>query len=97
MTKTQFFLTELAVVAIATFLIVLSYDAVLPRFFRGLATYSVLLTGVVLASAGGALVAAGYRRGAGTVALATYLGTGVAVGILVLLLSTAALVTMMGS
>jgi hypothetical protein len=95
-TQTRFFLIELAVVAIATFLIVLSYYAVLPRFFPGVATYSILLAGAVLGSAGGALAAAGYLRGVGTVAWATYLGTGVAVGILVLLLSTAALVTLMG-
>jgi hypothetical protein len=97
MTKTQFLLTELAVVAIASFLIVLFYYAVLPRFFPGMKTYSILLAGVVLASAGGALAAAGYRRGAGPVAWATYLGTGMAVGVLVLFLSTAVLVTLMGS
>jgi hypothetical protein len=97
MTKTQFFLTELAIVAMASVLIVLSYYAVLPRFFPGTATYSILLAGVFLAAVGGALAAVGYRRGAGPVAWATYLGAGVAVGVLVLLLSTAALVTLMGS
>jgi hypothetical protein len=50
-----------------------------------------------VASSGGALAAAGYRRGARSVAWPTYLATGAAVGILVLLLSTAALVTLMGS
>jgi hypothetical protein len=97
MTKIQFFLTELAVVAMASILIVLSYYAVLPRFFPGMATYSILLAGVVLASVGGGLAAVGYRRGAGAVAWATYLGSGLVVGVLVLLLSTAALVTLMGS
>jgi hypothetical protein len=97
MTKTQFFLTELAIVAMASVLIVLSYYVVLPRFFPGTATYWILLTGVFLASVGGAFVAVGYQRGAGPVAWATFLGAGMAVGVLVLLLSTAALVTLMGS
>jgi hypothetical protein len=76
MTKTQILLIELAVVALASVLIVLSYYAVLPFFFAGMATYSILLTGVALASVGGALAAISYRRGAGPVAWATYLGAG---------------------
>jgi len=96
MTKAQFFLTELAIVATASVLIVLFYYTVLPRFFPGTATYSILLTGVFLASVGGALAAVAYRR-ARPVAWATYLGAGGAVGVLVLLLSTAAIVTLMGS
>jgi hypothetical protein len=96
MTKTQFFLTELTIVAMASALIVLSYYAVLPRFFPGTATYSILLTGVFLASVGGAFVAVRYRRGVGPVAWATCLGAGMAVGVLILLLSTAALVKLMG-
>ncbi len=97
MTRTQFFLAEFAVVAIGSLLIVLAYYAVLPRFFPGVATYSILLVGVGVASAGGALAAVAYGRAAGTGAWTTYLVTGLAVGILVLLLSTAALVTLMGS
>jgi len=97
MTKTRFLLIELAVVALASVLVVLSYYAVLPFFFPGMATYSILLTGVALASVGGALAARRYWLGAGPVAWATYLGAGVVVGALVLVLSTAALVSLMGS
>src|SRR4051812_34868495 len=97
MTKTQFFLTEFAIVTMASVLIVLSYYAVLPRFFPGTATYSVLLIGVFVASAGGALAAVGHRPGARPVPWTTYLGVGVAVGVCVLLLSTAAIVVLMGS
>jgi hypothetical protein len=97
MTKAQFFLTQLAVVTMASLLIVLSYYALLPRFFPGTATYSILLTGVVLASVGGAFASVGYRPGAGPAAWTKYLGAGVVVGVLVLLLSMAALVTLVGS
>jgi hypothetical protein len=97
MTKIQFFLTELAVVAVASMLVVLSYYAVLPRFFPGMATYSILLAGVVLASVGGGLAAVGYLRRSGAIAWATYLGAGLLVGALVLLLSIAGIVTLMGS
>lgn len=95
MTKTRFFLIELAVVAFASASIVLSYYAVLPFFFPEVATYSVLLAGVALASVGGALAATSYRRGAGPFAWA--IGVGVVVGFLVLFLSTAAIVSLMGS
>jgi hypothetical protein len=95
--KARFFLIELAVVAIASALIVFSYYAGLPFFFPGMATYSILLAGAVLASVGAALMARFYWRGGGPAAWATYVGVGGVAGVLVVLISTAAIVRLMGS
>jgi hypothetical protein len=96
MTRGQFVLFELAIVVISSALIVLAYVA-LAYLLPGTATYAVLLTGVALSAVLGALAARAYRRDARRVAWAAYLGAGVAVGVLVLFLSTGTLVSLMGS
>ena len=96
MTKAQFFLIELAIVAVATVLIVLSYYVVLPFFFPGTATYSVMAGGVLLASLWGALTAKRYGRSVKRTMWITHVGIGLVVGFLVLFLSLAALVNLIG-
>lgn len=97
MTRWQFALSELTIVLLSCAFIVLTYYAVLPFFFPGTATSSVLITGVVFSAISSALVAKAYGLGAGRFAWTACWGVGVAVGVLVLFLSLGFVVSLMGS